>query len=72
MAATDPTRSVLRVIRGSPDGAELAALVVALAVALAPGLPPARARSPWADQSFRQGAFQRSGPDAWRISGLPR
>lgn len=73
----DATPPVLRVVRGAPDQAEIAALTAALAV-----VPPATAPTPpapmsmWADRSaaLRHPAGGRPlhpGPHAWRASALP-
>ncbi|RSM38868.1 hypothetical protein DMA12_31670 [Amycolatopsis balhimycina DSM 5908] len=67
---------MVKVVRGEPDPAELAALVLALALctAAAParegGEPAGRA---WSDPAWRPGAIPRPRPrpGAWRLSGLP-
>ncbi len=63
----------LRVERGQPDDAEIAALLVVLS-ALARGAvaEPEPAVSSWADPAWRTGAPGRLGPAAWRLAGLPR
>jgi hypothetical protein len=63
----------LRVDRGQPDDAEIAALMVVLG-ALAAGAvaEPESAPSNWADPAWRTGAPGRLGPAAWRLAGLPR
>ncbi len=60
-------RPVLRVVRGNPDPAELAAL---LAVVLTRTEPPAerRPRPGWADHAGRLRAPLRPGPGSWRNS----
>jgi hypothetical protein len=62
---------VLRVVRGEPDAAELAALVTVLAAASGSGeQAPAPARSSWADPARSVRApLPRSG---WRGSLAPR
>jgi hypothetical protein len=57
----------LRVLRGKPDAAELAALVVALAVVRPPAAPARPSRRAWADCA----AAAPRRPGAWRRSGLP-
>jgi hypothetical protein len=73
--SADPS-AVLRIVRGEPDDAELAALTVVLvaaSAATAAGEAPVRAaRSVWVD---RAAALRRPiypGPDAWRTSTWPR
>ncbi|HEX5121553.1 MAG TPA: acyl-CoA carboxylase subunit epsilon [Pseudonocardiaceae bacterium] len=71
---TDQDRPLLRVVRGTPDDDELAALTAVVAgIASAP--PPASRRpaprSRWADRSALVRGSLPSGPDAWRASGLP-
>ncbi|MCP2302061.1 acyl-CoA carboxylase subunit epsilon [Actinokineospora globicatena] len=65
---------VLRVVRGNPDAAELAALtVVVAAAASAPAEPPAPlSTSAWSDKSSLVRRPLPHGPGAWRSSGLPR
>lgn len=72
-------RPVLRVVRGDPDAAEIAALTAALAAAAsaAPQEQPQPSRmSMWADRAarLRYPAGRRPlrpGRHAWRASGLP-
>ncbi|WP_199439491.1 acyl-CoA carboxylase subunit epsilon [Umezawaea beigongshangensis] len=63
----------LRVVRGTPDDAELAALtVVVAALASAPPEKPVDApRSAWSDPGRRMRTPPRPGPGAWRASALP-
>jgi len=68
-------RPLLRVVRGNPDDAELAALtaVVAGLAGTGPAEPTQqRRRSLWADPAHRLGTPVRPGPGAWRASALPR
>ncbi len=67
----EPARPVLRIVRGTPTDAELAALVAVLAARTAapPTDPPAR--SAWADPAGRLRVTGRPGRDAWRRSALP-
>ncbi|MGX7827694.1 acyl-CoA carboxylase subunit epsilon [Actinokineospora sp. 24-640] len=61
---------LLKVVRGNPDPAELAALTVVVLAAAAPG-GDQPAGSVW---SARTGQIRRPldhGPGAWRASGLP-
>lgn len=69
-----PARPLLRIVRGTPDDYELAALTaVVAAAAAAPAAPPAPARrSLWANPSTRLRRPLRPGPGAWRASGLPQ
>jgi hypothetical protein len=71
--------STLRVVRGTPTDAELAALVAVLAARIAPPSAPAddasgaAPRSTWADRRrLLLAAPHMAGPDAWRRSTLPR
>jgi hypothetical protein len=66
---TDPSRPLLRIVRGRPDDTELAALV---AVLTRPTAAPAPAPAPsrWASPRLRE--VLRPGPGAWRASGLAR
>ncbi|EHR49172.1 hypothetical protein SacmaDRAFT_0879 [Saccharomonospora marina XMU15] len=71
-----PERSgpLLRVVRGNPDDAEVAALTAVIAAAAASGeqeAKPAR-RSLWADPAARLRTPLRPGHGAWRASGLLR
>ncbi|HEX4723479.1 MAG TPA: acyl-CoA carboxylase subunit epsilon [Pseudonocardiaceae bacterium] len=64
---------LLRVVRGEPDDAELAALtavVLSLASAATPTPEPA-ARSRWADRAALVRRPLPFGPGAWRAAGLP-
>lgn len=71
-----PDRPLLRVVRGTPDEAELAALtavVAGLAVGAAEqNAPEPRARSGWADRASLVRRPVTHGPGAWRAAGLPR
>jgi Acyl-CoA carboxylase epsilon subunit len=71
---TEETRPFLRIVRGTPDDEELAALTVVLAGLAAADRPseePAP-RSRWADRSVLVRRPLPFGPGAWRASGLPR
>ncbi|MEV4600060.1 acyl-CoA carboxylase subunit epsilon [Amycolatopsis sp. NPDC049253] len=69
-------RPLLRVVRGNPDDAELAALtavVAAVAAASSGGSPaPRRRTSWWNDRATRLGTTPQPGDGAWRASALPR
>jgi hypothetical protein len=65
-------RPLLRVVRGDPDEAEIAALtavVAGLAVQQAEPAPPRR--SAWADRAALVRRPLHAGPGAWRASALP-
>ncbi|MQA08575.1 MAG: acyl-CoA carboxylase subunit epsilon [Pseudonocardiaceae bacterium] len=69
-------RPALRVVRGSPDDAELAALTVVVAglVSGGAGQPEENdepRRSRWADRATLVRQPLRPGPGAWKASGLP-
>jgi hypothetical protein len=61
----------LRIVRGEPTGAEVAALVAVLAARAAAAPAPAPPRSSWADPTRRLGLPPRPGPGAWRRSAPP-
>ncbi|WP_433265383.1 acyl-CoA carboxylase subunit epsilon [Actinosynnema sp. CS-041913] len=68
------TRPYLRVVRGTPDDVELAALtavVAGLAAATAPTEDSSR-RSAWSDRSRLVRNALPHGPGAWRSSALPQ
>ncbi|MGQ0465608.1 MAG: acyl-CoA carboxylase epsilon subunit [Sporichthyaceae bacterium] len=71
MAAEEtPARPVLRIVRGTPDEYELAALlavVAARAGASAPAAPP-KVPSAWTDRSRLVRRHLYPGPGAWRAS----
>jgi hypothetical protein len=69
--AEEAPRPVLRVVRGNPDPAELAALVaVVTAAASSSSDEPARVRSSWAaHERLLRGPLTRGG---WRTSFAPR
>lgn len=74
MSDDEPSRPVLRVVRGNPDDTELAALLAVIACA-GPGeiaQVPEEPRSRWADRAAMHGAPVRAGPGGWRASALPR
>lgn len=65
---------LVRVIKGAPDEAELAALVAGIVAARAAGAtdePEHAAVSAWADRGRRLGLPTRPGRDAWRWSARP-
>ncbi|MET0238194.1 MAG: acyl-CoA carboxylase subunit epsilon [Kibdelosporangium sp.] len=66
-------RPLLRIVRGTPDDVELAALTAV--VASLPGQPAQDeepVRSAWADPATRLRQPVHAGPGAWRASGFPR
>ncbi|WP_051898593.1 acyl-CoA carboxylase subunit epsilon [Sciscionella sediminilitoris] len=65
---------MLRVVRGTPDDAELAALTAVLAAAggSKPTGEPKQRRSRWADRAALLRRPLHPGPGAWRASGMPR
>ncbi|CCH34893.1 acyl-CoA carboxylase subunit epsilon [Actinosynnema sp. NPDC047251] len=67
-------RPYLRVVRGNPDDAELAALTAVVAgLATAGGETDAPThRSAWSDRSRLVRSPLAHGPGAWRASALPR
>jgi hypothetical protein len=70
---TAPEAPALRVVRGTPDDTELAALT-AVVLALSGGAEeaPPRPRSLWRDRGTLIHAPLAAGRGAWRASGLPR
>lgn len=65
-------RPVLRVVRGTPDDEELAALAAVLTAATAgPGRPQPATHSGWADPRARLRRPIEHGPGAWRSSAFP-
>lgn len=76
--STGPTpeqrRALFRVVSGSPDDAELAALtaVVAAAASAGGGEEPSREPDLWSHPASQLRAPLHAGPGAWRASGLPR
>lgn len=68
-----PQRPLLRIVRGTPDEHELAALtaVVAGMAAGAAEPEPPQQHSRWADPHGRLRRPLHPGPGAWRGSGLP-
>ena len=68
------SRPLLRIVRGEPDDAELAALtavVLSVASATAAATPEPASRSRWADRAALVRRPTAAGPGAWRASGLP-
>jgi len=74
MTDTSQPQPLLRVVRGNPDDAELAALTaVVLAAAAAPGPAAAPHRTSWwNDRARGVGASAAPGDGAWRAAALPR
>ncbi|WP_326946212.1 acyl-CoA carboxylase subunit epsilon [Amycolatopsis sp. NBC_01307] len=72
-SANDEVRPLLRVVRGNPSDAELAALTAVVAAASAargPGKPKPRT-SWWGDHATSLRRPHHPGEGAWRASGLP-
>jgi hypothetical protein len=70
---TEADRPLLRVVRGTPDDVELAALTaVVAALASRTEETPAPRTSLWADRAGRQRGMLRPGPGAWRAAFQPR
>lgn len=67
-------RALFRVVSGTPDDAELAALTAVVAAAASAGgdEPPAREPDLWSHPASQLRAPLHAGPGAWRASGLPR
>jgi hypothetical protein len=68
-----PERPLLRIVRGTPDDVELAALTAVVASLPGPAgdVEPER-RSAWGDPSNQLRTPVRPGPGAWRASGFSR
>ncbi|MGH3496157.1 MAG: acyl-CoA carboxylase subunit epsilon [Nocardioidaceae bacterium] len=64
---------LLRVVRGVPDDAELAALVAVVACRSGGGNPPSPGPEPlWSSPARAAGAPLWPGHGAWRASAMPR
>lgn len=75
-APTGPTEPLVRVVRGTPTPAELAALVGAFAVRRVPARSTSQDSSFWVYRSrpgalLPTGLLARPGTGAWRRAGLP-
>lgn len=66
------SRPLLRVVRGAPDDAELAALAAVVASLARPAVKPRRPRSSWADRRRLARRPTAAAPGGWRTSALPR
>ncbi|MET8762199.1 acyl-CoA carboxylase subunit epsilon [Lentzea sp. NPDC004782] len=74
MSADQPQeKPLLRVVKGTPDDHELAALTAVIAglAAAAPVEDKPAARSEWANHARKVRRPLQHGPGAWRASGLP-
>jgi len=72
--ARQEQRPLLRIVRGTPDDDELAALaavVAGIAAGRRAAVPVVAARSRWADRAALVRRPLPHGPGAWRASGLP-
>lgn len=68
-----PDRPLLRIVRGTPDDVELAALTAVVATLPGPaGQPEPERRSAWSDPANQLRTPVRPGHGAWRTSGLAR
>lgn len=66
------TRPLLRIVRGTPDDLELAALAAVVASLNGPrGEEQAPRRSAWGDPVTKLRTRRHPGPGAWRASGMP-
>lgn len=74
MSDEQPQRPLLRVVRGNPDDAELAALTAVVAgIAASGGSPPEQPRrSHWANRAALVRRPLHPGPGAWKASALPQ
>jgi Acyl-CoA carboxylase epsilon subunit len=68
----DTGRPLLRVVRGNPTDAEVAALVVAVASQAAAAAAAPGTHSLWRSRSRNIRPAVSPSPGAWRASGLPR
>jgi hypothetical protein len=65
-------RPILKVVRGTPDEAELAALTAVVAgMAAAAAAEEAEQHSEWANRARLTRRSLQPGPGAWRSSGMP-
>ena len=73
MSEEAPKRPLLRVVRGTPDDAELVALTAVVLGLASAGAPEQAApqRSAWADRAVALRRTLPHGPGAWRASGFP-
>ena len=74
VGGAEERRALLRVVRGGPTDAELAALMVVLAAATAARreVSEVPVRSAWNDPEARLRRLLAAGPGAWRTSTWPR
>nr|WP_042195670.1 acyl-CoA carboxylase subunit epsilon [Kibdelosporangium sp. MJ126-NF4]CEL22146.1 hypothetical protein [Kibdelosporangium sp. MJ126-NF4]CTQ92927.1 hypothetical protein [Kibdelosporangium sp. MJ126-NF4] len=69
---SDTGRPLLRIVRGTPDDVELAALTAVVASLPGPeAAPEPEQRSAWSAPESRMRPQARPGPGAWRASGFP-
>jgi hypothetical protein len=64
--------ALLRVVKGDPTPAELAALVAVLASRSGPEAAPSRPLPAWNTPRRLHRTVHPHGPGGWRASGLPR
>ena len=66
--ATEPTKPLLRIIKGDPTPEELAALIAVVAARSAGAPAKPKLRSEWGHPARAVRRPHRPGPDAWRRS----
>jgi len=67
--AAEPSKPLLRIVKGNPTAEELAALVAVVAARSAAGTPVKKPlRSEWGHPARAVRGAHRPGPDAWRRS----
>jgi hypothetical protein len=73
VTASSDERPLLRIVRGTPDDVELAALTAVVASLPGPAAEEEQpAQSAWSAPETRLRTPLHPGPGAWRASGLPR
>ncbi|WP_026424579.1 acyl-CoA carboxylase subunit epsilon [Actinokineospora inagensis] len=74
MSSAEESRPLLRVVRGTPDDAELAALTTVIAAVASTPANTAQPAPPstWSNRSAAVRRPLPHGPGAWRASVLPR
>lgn len=73
MTAPEESTPLLRVVKGTPDDHQLAALTAVIAglASAAPAEEKPAPRSEWANPARRVRRTVQHGPGAWRASGFP-
>ncbi|WP_018682392.1 acyl-CoA carboxylase subunit epsilon [Actinokineospora enzanensis] len=72
MSESTEDRPFLRIVRGEPTDAELAALTAVITAAATPEQPAEQPHSAWSDRSAAVRRPLAHGPGAWRASALNR